>query len=993
MKKILSKVGVVSCCVLFSAIHSQVKAQTRIITGQVNNQEKPLAGVTVTQEGTDHLTTTTASGAFSLQITGENPVLIFRHAEYSEQKIPTQGKSFFIISLTEKVKAIEEVVLNAGYYNVKARESTGSITKVAAKDIENQPVNNVLSAVQGRMAGVNITQNSGTPGGSFDVQIRGKNSLRNDGNYPLIIVDGIPLNANSNTITGLSTGALPRGISPLNAVNTADIESFTVLKDADATAIYGSRGANGVILITTKQGKNKNTSISFSATTSVSQVNRFLKLANTPEYLQLRRDAYLLDGIAAYPANAYDINGTWSPNKETDWYETLIGKTYINQQQHLNISGGSDQSRFFLSLYNSVQTTPYLSDFKYKKYGFNLSTVYTSKDKKLKIAPIIYYTKQENRLAEIDITNKIMLAPNSPDLYTGDQSINWENNTFQNPVAAFENKYSNTINTFSANVSTDYNFTEHLQFKLNTGYTHTQQQEFRTNPSSAYNPALGYTSSISTLYTGTVPRENWIVEPTLGWSRQWAKHRVNVLIGTTIENKNEQTLQITAKDFTSNELLYNLSNAKTQRITEDSEATYRYIAAYTRLNYGYADQYFVNITARRDGSSRFGPNKHFADFGAVGAAWIFSSMPMFKDSKVLSFGKLRGSFGITGSDQIGDYQFMNTYTISNLIYDGSVGLSPSRLFNPNFSWEKTQKTELALDAAFFKNKLNITLAAYRNRSSNQLVGLALPATTGFLSVQNNFPATVQNSGIEAELLINIIKNSALIWNWSANFSAPRSKLIAFDNISTTAYANTYVVGESMNLKKVYEYTGVDATTGVYTFKDINNDGKIDVADRTKTVDFGVSYFGGISSELRYKNASLSFLWQFVKQQQYDLHYYLGISGIAKNIPAYMLDYWTPSNTSATYQRPTTGTNSAALKAYGLYQNSDAVIVDASFIRLNNVQLNYNIPNEIGSSVELMLGLQAQNIFTITRYKGLDPQVLGLSMPTPKTWSLVAQIKF
>ena len=994
MKKILSNIGVVSCCLIFSAIHSQAKAQTRTVTGTVNDKEKPIGGVIVTQEGMNQVTTTSSSGTFNLQISGENPILIFRHPEYAERKITTNGKSSFNISLTEKVKSIEEVVLNAGYYNVKARESTGSIAKVTAKDIANQPVNNVLSAVQGRMAGVNITNNTGNAGGGFDITVRGQNSVRYDGNAVLIILNGVPLNTNSNSILGLSIGALTKGeSSPLNSINPNDIESFEVLKDADATAIYGSRGANGVILITTKQGSSRDLITELSLSTSVSQANRFIKLASTDQYRKLREDAYRLDGISTYPTGAYDMNGKWDNARETDWYKTFIGKTFLNQKQQLSISGGNAQHKLMVSLFNDQRGTVYGNDFDYKRSGFSINTGFQSKDSKLKITPSVFYTVENNRLAVADLTRQSFIAPNAPLLLKPDGSLNWENNTFTNPLAQLENKYIATTHTFSSRILTEYKILPEFTLRVNAGYNQTLVDEFKTSPSTQYNPANGATAQFSFITVGDTRHGNWIVEPQLNWDKKWAIHKISAIMGSTFEERKTDILSIQGRDFSSNELLYNLSNAKVQKVMNDTDIIYRYQALYGRVNYTVNDRYIMNLTARRDGSSRFGPNNRFANFGAAGLAWIFSKENFLQKSKWLSFGKLRGSYGLTGNDQIGDYQYLNTYTTGYSNYNGVIALYPSRLYNPDFTWEKTAKLETALEMGFFKDAVNITLAWYRNRSSNQLVDTPLPATTGFTSIQQNFPATVQNTGIEMDFRAEVIRQKNFNWNMNANISFPNSKLLEFPDIENSSYANTYEVGRSLNIRKVYEYTGINPSTGVYTFRDFNDDGKITIADRTKAENYGVSFFGGFGNTLQYQSFSLNMLWQFVKQKQLDTLYSLPVPGAMSNVATYMLDYWTPENPNALYQRPTTGVNADVLKAFNDYRNSDAALVDASFIRLNSLQINYHLPIRSGTSTQLSLGIQGQNLITFTKFKGLDPEVRGTYLPTLKTYSLTANLKF
>jgi TonB-dependent SusC/RagA subfamily outer membrane receptor len=332
MKNSYYNIGGIFFGLMFTTVSMSIKAQTRTISGTVTASDKPLSGVVISQEGSDHVTATTEKGTYTLQVTAENPILLFRHPDYAEEKFNLTNQTVVNISLEQKVKGIEEVILNAGYYKVKDKERTGSIAKVSAKDIENQPVNNVLSALQGRMPGVSITQNSSVPGGGFDVQIRGRNSLRSyattgyDGNKPLYIIDGVPLPQINDFNTGMSGSILPYSeTNPLNSLNPDDIESLEVLKDADATAIYGSKGANGVILITTKKGKKERTEVNLRTSYGLGQMTNLPKMMNLEQYTAMRKLAFANDG-AAVPSNAYDINGVWNPTKYTDWQKYFVGK-------------------------------------------------------------------------------------------------------------------------------------------------------------------------------------------------------------------------------------------------------------------------------------------------------------------------------------------------------------------------------------------------------------------------------------------------------------------------------------------------------------------------------------------------------------------------------------------------------------------------------------------------------------------------------------------
>ncbi|QIY82999.1 SusC/RagA family TonB-linked outer membrane protein [Chryseobacterium sp. NEB161] len=994
MKKSYHAIGSMGCILVLSMVCGSLRAQTRTITGTVTAQQKPLQGASVFQQGTATVATTNASGQYQLSISGKDPVIVIRHQDYPERRLQAGEKAVVDAELSPKENQIEEVVLNAGYYKVKEKESTGSIDRVTAKDIENQPVNNVLSAIQGRMAGVSIVQNSGVPGSGFDIQIRGKNSLRYDGSYPLMIIDGVPVNSQSYAIESLSNGILSKGeASPLNALDINNIESMEILKDADATSIYGSRGSNGVILITTKKGKAGRVSFNINLNTAVNRASKFIELADTSSYIQMRKDAYKNDGISVYPNNAYDINGVWDQSKQTDFYRAFIGNTFLRQSAQFSVDGGSTDNKYHIGINHQEQGSAFAGNFSYKTKGFNLSFTHQSKDKRIKITPTIIYSQQDTHLFELDLTPQIFISPNSPDLFLSDSSLNWQNDTFTNPLAKLDNHYNANIRYLQAQVSFNYQLLKNTAFILNSGFTNTIQDELRTNPSTAYRPSLGRTSRNSVIYTGTADKKSWVLEPQIQWDKNFGRHHLNVLVGSTLEDRREDVLRLQGSDFTSNDLIYNLSNAKVQKVNEDNTTQYRYSAVFSRLNYNLSGRYILNLTARRDGSSRFGPDNRFANFGAIGAAWLFSNEKALKQLSWLSFGKLRASYGIAGNDLIGDYQYLNTYTISSVAYDNYTGVYPSRLYNPYFSWEKTNKIETALEMGFFKDRLSFVLSAYRNTSSNQLVGIPLPSTTGFSIIQSNFPATVQNYGTEIESQVGLFTKSDFRWLLSANISFPKNKLLAFDNIESSSYANTYKVGESMNIKKLYEYNGLNPATGLYEFVDRNNDGKIDIQDASKTVKFGTEFYGGVSNNLSYKNWSYSFLIQFVKQRQYSQDYYNSIPGIMKNIPSYMLDYWTPEHTSAEYQRPTTGANANAVKAYGIFQSSDKVIVDASYIRLNNIQLSYNLPADWLEMVSVVLSLQAQNLITITPYSGMSPEMPGLLLPTIKSYSFNVSIKF
>ena len=385
------------------------------------------------------------------------------------------------------------------------------------------------------------------------------------------------------------------------------------------------------------------------------------------------------------------------------------------------------------------------------------------------------------------------------------------------------------------------------------------------------------------------------------------------------------------------------------------------------------DKYILNLTVRRDGSSRFGPGKQFATFGAVGAAWLFGEETFIKDKTLLSFGKLRGSYGTTGNDLVGDYQFLDTFLSSGVSYNGVIGLQPTRLYNPNFGWETNNKLEVALETGFFKDRVFITLGWYSNRSSSQLVGIPMPATTGFSSLTGNLDATVQNTGTEITLRTVNFQKGNFSWTTNFNISFSKNKLLSFPNLKSSTYSNQFVIGEALNIQKVYHYTGVNPQTGVFTFEDMNGDGIISSLDKEVVKDFNPSFFGGLSNQFNYKRLQLDFLLQFVKQENYNSAVMTGVPGTKGNQSIEVLDHWQNTGDSSNYQVYTTGYNDAALEGYYNYYESDGVIGDASYVRLKNIALSYRVPEKWLFGASCKISLEGQNLLTFTSYKGRDPE--------------------
>lgn len=968
-----------------------------LVTGTVKDAstQEPLVGVNIILKGTTKGTTTDVEGRFGIEAE-ENDILIFTFIGFKSFETQIGGRSVIDVSMEVDMLALKEVVVNAGYYQVKNKEQTGNIVKVIAEDIQNQPILNPLQALQGRITGVYIQQNTGVPGGGFNIQIRGQNSILN-GISPLYIVDGVPFTSETLSSSFTSFGIVP-GASPLSGVNPADIESIEVLKDADATAIYGSRGANGVVLITTKKGKTGKTNVDINIQQGAGKVSHMLDLLNTEQYLEMRDEAFVNDQAVPGPTD-YDVNGTWSRNRYTDWQDVLIGGTANTTNVNTSISGGNNNTRFLVGGGFYRETTVFPGDFSYKRGNGHLNLFHESDNKKFKGDFTVNYSEENNDLLPYDLMAYVMLPPNAPSPREENGSLNWENGTFNNnPLLYLSQKYQATSDNFIGNTILTYELIPGLNLKTSLGYSKKNRQEVNTQPVSALSPFLSLTSAQSYAYFNDSRVKTWIVEPQATWFREFGESKLDVLVGTTFQRNIAEEKVEEATGFSSDALIENIDAAAIVDVRSATQTEYKYTALFGRLNYNLKGKYIANLTARRDGSSRFGFANRFANFGAIGIAWIFSNERFLANNlSFLTFGKLRASYGRTGNDQIGDYRYIELWQ-SGDTYQGNSTLVPVRIANPDFAWEINKKIECAIEFGFIEDRIFISGSYYRNRSSNQLVNYSLPPSTGFTSIQDNLSATLQNSGLEFQLNARILNSNNFTWLSSANITIPRNKLISFPDLKKSIYANVYEIGKPITLKKNFHYLGVDPQTGSYTFEDLDSDGNglTDYPDDLQAlVSIGQKYFGGIQNTFSYKGFQLDFLFQIVKQNGYN---YLQNTGVApggmSNQPTVVLGRWRQEGDDATIQKYTRSFSLPYLIGRGF---SDLPITDASFIRLKNVSISYEMPFDWVSQARMKKArvfVQGQNVLTFSDYLGSDPETQKLlSLPPLRVISIGAQMTF
>jgi TonB-dependent starch-binding outer membrane protein SusC len=972
--------------------HSGSGRQLFEVSGIVKDvNQQPMAGVNVLVKGTTNGTSTDSDGRYVLSVQSKDDVLVFSFIGYTSMEVKVNSQVAINVVLVEDVNTLKEIVVNAGYWEVKERENTGSISKLESDQIAKQPVNNFLQAMQGRLTGVYITQSSGVPGSNFNVQVRGRNSIAS-GNDPLYIVDGIPYPSGTFSST-FTTGSLfgSAGSSPLSALSPENIESIEVLKDADATAIYGSRGANGVILITTRKSLEGSAKFTLNVNKGISDMPRRMDLLNTQEFISMRKEAFRNDNRTPTVSNAPDLM-VWDTTRYTDWQDEFIGGQAGFTNVSASLAGGSNGTRYVFNNAYQNQGTVFPGDARYHRGTSHLSFSNSAIDNKLNSSFDISFNAEKNRIQPIDLTsNALILAPNAPKLYDDNGNLNWQNSTWTNPLAYLKQTYESVTSNIIASAEVGYKIFDGIEVKSRFSYNELRTKEKSLLPSTFYDPAFKATAQYASSTFNTSSYNSWILEPQITYQKKLNRIDLNLLAGGTLQNTNREQLIQSATNFASDALIDDINAAGTVDVLAFNKSQYRYSAFFGRINTVFDGKYILNLTARRDGSSRFGPQNRFANFMAAGAAWIFSNENFVRNNLAfLSFGKLRASYGTTGNDQIGDYGYLNTYQSSNA-YLNSGTLVPTRLYNPDYAWEINRKFEAAIDLAFFSDRINFKTNFYSNRSSSQLVGYPLPATTGFPSVQANLDATVQNTGWEFELATLNVSQNRLTWKTELSMTIPRNKLISFPGLESSTYSTRYEVGEPLTISKRLKLIGVNPETGVFEFEDMNDDGSITSADKMHIVNVAVEYYGGINNSIRFGNFQFDLFFQFVKQNGYNFESLLfSYPGTRSQQPVRVLERWTESGDVAAVQR-FASSNSSVSAAQANYRDSDRVIEDASFIRLKNINLSYTFSKSMLKAFECRLYIQAQNLFTITNYYGLDPESMSNSLPALRTFTGGLQI--
>ncbi|WP_207423285.1 SusC/RagA family TonB-linked outer membrane protein [Desertivirga brevis] len=955
------------------------------ITGKVIDEEgNPLPGASVKVIGVNRSTVTDFKGEFNLSGVEESASLIISYVGFENLTVKVK-QNLGSLKLKAVSSKLQEVVINKGYYETTQRLNTGSVTRIDAATIARQPVSNPLQILQGQVPGMFIRSGSGVAGAASSVVIRGRNSLMGN-SMPLYVIDGIPFSGNTLDQQGgglILGGQTNGGTDPLNNINPLDIESITVLKDADATAIYGSRGANGVVLITTKRGGKGKPKLDVSVTRGVGQIPKQLELLPLEEYQAIRKQAFANDNRTMTEALAPDVL-LWGAESNTDYQDMIIGNNGDLTEANVSLSMGNTLSSLLISSSYRDEESVFTGNFGYKRGGVNVRAGHSTADGKLKVDFGAYYSGNNNHMPSADYTSYSITTPGNYPMYRNG-SMYWVN-SISNPAAMTKSSFNISGNSINLNGEITWNFIKSTSFKTRVGYNRNEQQMKYLYPASSSNPAFGNASQgfYSSNNGGVV-----LVEPQLNYAADILKGRLQATVGGSWQHgQYNNPYFVYALNFSSEALMESFTNAATFSQVKSMSQENKFASLFGLLNYNLHNKYVLNAAIRRDGSSKFGVDHRYGTFGSVGAAWIFSEEPLIKDLNIFSLAKLRGSYGVAGNDAVlGNYDYMDTYSTTYGAYGTSPGYAPTRLSNSELRWENTRKLELAGELNFFEGRLALNLDWYHHISDNMLFsGFPVAAQTGFSSYTGNLDAKVRNRGIEADVRLIPVKKKDLEWSIGFNFTRSRNQITEMSETVKNQYSNNYVVGQPVNTIKAYRFTGFK--DGVAEIADLNGDGKF-VGNLAN--DFYIAgttdpkFFGGLTTALTYKGFRVDMFFNYVKQSG---------NSIA-NFPG-LINRMTMDLHNSGF-KPSTLTSSASYLSYSnYYVSSDARVVDASYIRLRNLNVSYTLPGNFTQRLKVKqarLYLQGQNLWTGTDYYGFDPEVQGTTLPALKVMTAGIQCSF
>ncbi|WP_396635256.1 SusC/RagA family TonB-linked outer membrane protein [Maribacter sp. R86514] len=935
------------------------------LSGTVTDEQNfPVPGASVVIKNTTTGTSTDFDGNYSITVK-KGDVLEFSSIGYAKKAITLNGEKVLNVILVEDASQLEEVVV-VGYGSQKKSDITGSVSSVKAEELAAFPVLNAEQALQGRAAGVAVqSNNGGEPGAPINVSIRGNTSI-GASSAALVVVDGFV------------GGSLPQ---------PTDIESIEVLKDASATAIYGSRGANGVILVTTKKGRSGKMQIELNSSYSSQSVSSRLDLLNASQF-----------GAYRQVINPTYVQG----NAETDWQD-LIYRTGTVANHQLSFSGGSEKINYYVSG-NYFNQNGVVINSGFERFSF-LSNIDVQATEKLKLGFNAYANRGTKDGVQSQagsggsgggdvISTAYRFAPDTP--VQDENGVNTTNpvgDQFDNPFAiATESIDETKTDDYRANFYADYTILDGLSFKTTFGFSSENRTRGRFLPSTLVGQASvqGGIGSVESLKGTNILSENYLT-----YTKEIGKGNLTALLGYSYQKSRSESYGAAAQNFISNSLSYfNLGAGSDIQTPFSSLTEQEIISQFGRFNYEYDDRYLVTFTARRDGASNFSKNNKYAFFPSGALGWRISNEQFLKDSETISNLKLRASYGVTGNPAISPYQSLaNFESIYSNVGDQVVNaVVPEQLANPNLKWETSYQTNLGLDLGLINDRIGLTLDYYTIDTKDLILGdSSAPEYIGFANLTSlRNIGEINNKGFEITLNTKNIVKENFSWSTDFNWSRNRNEVVALvdgQDIFLDSSPGSFLQDETHLLREGepvgvfwgYEYRGVNqgtpeagtagypnAVAGDELFSDLNDDGVIDGDDRKIIGDPNPDWQAGLNNSFRYKDFDLNVFFQASVGGDIFSYTFLELASGESNATTDVLNAWTPSNTN-------TNIPSAAVREKRI---TDRFVYDGSYVRLKNLSLGYNIPFDVANKIGMngiRLSLSGQNLLTFTDFPGTDPE--------------------
>ncbi len=974
--------------------------QQNTITGKVTDgSDQALPGVTVLVKGTTNGTVTNAEGEYSIGAVEIGSTIVFSFVGMITQEVIVGTQTTINVVMVFDAIGIEEVVA-VGYGTFKKSDLTGSVASLKNDDFNQGAISSVDEAMQGRIPGVLVTQTSAEPGGGLSIRIRGASSI-NAGNEPLYVIDGMPMDnsemLSSSTSSGIvaQIGSNPNPKNPLNSLNPNDIESIEILKDASATAIYGSRGANGVVLITTKMGKKDDLTIRYDVYGGVQTVDKKIDLLSTSQYIQG------LNAIAEDMGNepVFTSNEVSQIGNGTDWQDEVFRDAYVSNH-NLSLTGGVNATKYFMSV-NYYDQDGVVDNSGMKKYIARLN-IEQGIGKRFKLGFNINASlvNSNNAIRSIAINEQAGVI-NSALLYDPTLPVKNEDGTFvrspdltiNNPVSILEGISSiNKTSRVFGNVSLEYDILESLSTKLNFGTDrHVGRRDLYNSRLTIHGAASGGIADISSL-----ERANTLVEYTVTFDKIINDiHNFNMLAGITYQDFINSSFSSGIAGFPTDVLgtdNLGLGNNELAAVGSNKNG-YTLLSYIGRINYSLFNKYLFTGSVRADGSSRFGENNKYGYFPSFAFAWKLHEEEFLPH--IFGQLKFRLSWGITGNQEISNYASISTYSAGRIALLGNslqVSTNPSRVANPDLKWESTEQFNAGIDFSIFDYRLSGTIDYFVKNTEDMLIRLPLPTSSGFNSILSN-TGSMRNTGLEIMLLSRNVKRTDFLWNTTLNVATLKNEVKDIGELESIIMGgiqnvgNTTIVkpGHALNSYYGYKITGIfqseeevansaqpGSKPGYPIFQDTDKSGSISPADQVILGDPFPDFTFGLNNTFEYKNFKLGIFFQgqagakLLNNNAIESMY---PSNFRRNrIAEQVIDRWTPTNTNAKWP------SSVQPSSYGGGKVSNLVVEDASYLRLKTIRLDYKINmNRSNSLKSLNVYVSAQNLFTITNYSGFNPE--------------------